>query len=593
LRHVHPGPAGPSQPRRDNSQEGPILTNPFRHDIRPSALRHVACAALACLALILPAPAQSAYMIPGGTIRPKDFTMVKKDGIYHLFFILHNNALSQDSTERSFGHAISNDLYHWTQQPPVFFVNPDGWDNAHIWAPSIIEYGGLYCMFYTGVTLQPGVFNGTQRTGLAVSSDLVTWNRVQDEPIFDANQTPWGWWQPQEPTPAFRDPFVMRSPIDPSYLLMYYTASYGPDTAATVVGVALSDGDFPSFHDLKPLLITWRNYTYNRLTESPHVFQHGNLYYLFISSDAGQSLSFYTSTNPTADPSGWIYRGRLRDMLGFDTSTWFASEYFREGTRDMFCFVNGDRIEVREMLWSASWQFSLIQPPLMHVLSMDWEHADVGSGEMAVDKLVAVNPLAGIPTLEAVRVGDDGLETPVPSDSLGLWPSPQLYSDTTYVGWIARRYPAVPDSDTVTVTRYRFRCTDLSAQTGILTVRAPRPPDPPLTGDPPPNEAPSDDDRREIRAGHGCLRALTRSPLGNGPAVVVELEASATVRVDLFDLSGRRVRNLAWRQLPAGPSVLPWDGRDDGGRSLPRGIYFARLSSPGRLATTRVLLAPR
>jgi flagellar hook assembly protein FlgD len=63
--------------------------------------------------------------------------------------------------------------------------------------------------------------------------------------------------------------------------------------------------------------------------------------------------------------------------------------------------------------------------------------------------------------------------------------------------------------------------------------------------------------------------------------------------VDLFDLSGRRVRNLADRVLPAGATVLPWDGRDDAGKAMPRGVYFARLTGSGLSATARILLAPR
>lgn len=542
--------------------------------------------------MLAPAPARAAYMIPGGSIRPKDFSLVKQDGYYHLFFIRNNTSMNADSTETDFGHAISTDLFHWTQLPIATAVDRGEWDNQHLWAPHVFRHDGLWWMFYTGVSDWPGEFEGTQRTGLAVSADLGSWTRLVD-PIFDGSRTSWAWWKPLSPVPAFRDPFVMPDPAAPGHWLMYQTASYAADTAATVVGVATSDGDLMQWNDLKPLLITWRVYSYNTLTESPHVFEHDGLWYLFVTTNAGQPLSFYTSNDPVGDPLQWTYRGRLRNMLGYDTSTWFASEYFRDGTREYFCFVNGDRIEVRQIQWSASWQFSLVQPPLLHVVRMDWASPEVRSGEQATLKTVIANPLAGQLDFETLVVDANGVETPVPPESLGFSRSPQVWADTSYVVWLAKRWPAVPDSDTTTVSRFRFRCADQTAWSGIVTVRGPRPPappEPPTPGLPdptPPDEPVSWLERRAV------LRALSDTPLGLGPAVSVDLAAPAEARVDLFDLSGRRVRNLAHRALPAGVTVLRWDGRDESGRSVPKGLYFARLTAPGIAASARVPLLPR
>jgi len=552
-----------------------------------------ALAALAGLGVAAPPAAHAAYMIPGGTVRPKDFSLVKQDGYYHLFFIRHNTALPAELTETDFGHAVSNDLFHWMQLPPVLPVRLDEWDNAHVWAPHVFERDGLWWMFYTGVTNWPGEFNHTQRMGVAVSSDLMTWNQL-DGPIYDSAQTGWGWWAPELPDPAFRDPFVMPDPAVPGGWLMYYTGSYGADTAATVVGVAASDGDFLQWRDVKPLLITWRNYTYNQLTESPHVLFHNGLWYLFLTSNSGQPLSFYTSTDPVGDPWQWTYRGRLRNMLGFDTSTWYASEYYREGTRDYFCFINGDRVEVRQIQWSPSWQFTLVQPPLLHVVNMDWVSPEVPSGEQATLKTVLANPLAGQLQFETLLVDSNGVETVVPAESLGFNRSPQVWTETSYVVWIARRWPPVPDADTTTVSRFRVRCADQSASSGVVTVRAPRPPAPQGAEDPPPEPDPDPlGEPNGWQPRPALLRTLTNPPLGQGPALAIELAAPAQARLDLFDLSGRRVRNLADRQLPAGVTVLRWDGRDDSGRAMPRGLYFARLTAPGLVASARVPLLPR
>ena len=62
-------------------------------------------------------------------------------------------------------------------------------------------------------------------------------------------------------------------------------------------------------------------------------------------------------------------------------------------------------------------------------------------------------------------------------------------------------------------------------------------------------------------------------------------------RVELFDLSGRRIRDLA---LPANRlgGTLEWNGRDDEQRVVPAGLYFARLTWGSIHTQARVVLLP-
>lgn len=55
-------------------------------------------------------------------------------------------------------------------------------------------------------------------------------------------------------------------------------------------------------------------------------------------------------------------------------------------------------------------------------------------------------------------------------------------------------------------------------------------------------------------------------------------------RADLvvYGADGRRVRALFRGESPAGPHAVTWDGRDDGGRRVPPGAYWARLDAAGR-----------
>ena len=49
------------------------------------------------------------------------------------------------------------------------------------------------------------------------------------------------------------------------------------------------------------------------------------------------------------------------------------------------------------------------------------------------------------------------------------------------------------------------------------------------------------------------------------------------VTVRVYDVSGRLVRTLADRNFDAGPQSLTWDGSDDGGRQVQRGVYFTQV----------------
>jgi hypothetical protein len=533
-------------------------------------------------------------MLPGSPIRPKDFTVVKSKGVFHCFYILNSASAFPDQTEKSFGHAISSDLYHWTQLPPVLTGETATWDSAHVWAPHIVQKDGAWWMFYTGVT-QDANYNGTQRTGVAVSTDLVNWVRGP-APVFDASQTSWAWSKPRSSQPAFRDPFVMPDPDHPGSWLMAYTASYAPDTDATVIGLARSDGDFQHWTDVGPILDTWRAYTFNQVLESPHFLEHGGLWYLFVTTGSTQPISIYTAPSPTAPLAQWTYRGRLRSMLGYDTSSWYASETFMDGDHIMYSFVNGDRIEFREMVFGSSSIFSLMQPLYFHVAELDWPVSEIQRGDTTSLTIRLANPLSGSATIEAALVDLNGVETPVAPESLGIVSFVQSATDTLRLPWVARIWPRVPDSDTTAVMRFVLRVPDRSAESRLLTVRGKVAQSPHGTNDPggDPTIEPPPTDPPERQAGSGpSLRPVTDLASVNATALAVGLPVAATARVDVYDVGGRRVRTLASGALPKGWTVLAWDGRDDTGGRLPRGVYFARLQLPGQAVTARLVLLDR
>jgi flagellar hook assembly protein FlgD len=65
------------------------------------------------------------------------------------------------------------------------------------------------------------------------------------------------------------------------------------------------------------------------------------------------------------------------------------------------------------------------------------------------------------------------------------------------------------------------------------------------------------------------------------------------VRLDIFDVAGRLVRQLVGGELPPGDHEAAWDGRDGRGARLASGIYLVRLEALDQIRSQRVALVDR
>lgn len=81
-------------------------------------------------------------------------------------------------------------------------------------------------------------------------------------------------------------------------------------------------------------------------------------------------------------------------------------------------------------------------------------------------------------------------------------------------------------------------------------------------------------------APRACFITPGSNPWRPGSAIRFGLAAPGAVRVTLYDTRGRVVRTLLAAGLPAGERQVSWDGRDDGGRAVPPGVYLVQLATP-------------
>jgi hypothetical protein len=86
--------------------------------------------------------------------------------------------------------------------------------------------------------------------------------------------------------------------------------------------------------------------------------------------------------------------------------------------------------------------------------------------------------------------------------------------------------------------------------------------------------------------------AVAPNPFNPRTTIRYALPEPGPVRLEVFDLAGRRVALLVDRVLPAGRHELSWDGRDDAGRSVATGTYLLRLAT-GRTVEGEKLMVVR
>lgn len=110
---------------------------------------------------------------------------------------------------------------------------------------------------------------------------------------------------------------------------------------------------------------------------------------------------------------------------------------------------------------------------------------------------------------------------------------------------------------------------------------------PPLPCD----EAPEPPVTPEQPAAFSFARGIP-NPVRNPITVDFDLPAGfqGLVEIDVYDVTGARVRQILRRYAPAGRYRAIWDLENDGGRRVAAGMYFLRLATPDYTGTRKLLV---
>ena len=80
------------------------------------------------------------------------------------------------------------------------------------------------------------------------------------------------------------------------------------------------------------------------------------------------------------------------------------------------------------------------------------------------------------------------------------------------------------------------------------------------------------------------------NPFNPETRIDFSLPTPGNAELTIFDVLGRAVRKTQFRDLPAGPHSVVWDGRNESGHPVASGIYFYRLSTAAGSLTRKMTL---
>ena len=87
------------------------------------------------------------------------------------------------------------------------------------------------------------------------------------------------------------------------------------------------------------------------------------------------------------------------------------------------------------------------------------------------------------------------------------------------------------------------------------------------------------------------LALRSTSPTRTGATLAYALPHTGRTALALYDAAGRRVRTLLVGMASAGRRTVEWDLRDDAGRAVGAGLYFAELAASGERRTLKLVVA--
>ena len=224
------------------------------------------------------------------------------DGAVHMYFLTKPDT---SAGGWDIGHAATRDLVTWEFLGLALARGaPGSWDDKSLATGSVLSRDGRYWMAFTGHKLDEPLF--VQRVGMAVSDDLVRWEKLPENPTSEADPAHYELVSTGQRTLThWRDPFL----LDTGEEVVQYVCARRTDgdiSSRGTVGVARST-DMRSWETLPPL----EHDPIAEEMEVPQVYAIDGRYYLVFCSHEQWLSPSYKSRFP-----GHAFRSTDYSMVG-------------------------------------------------------------------------------------------------------------------------------------------------------------------------------------------------------------------------------------------------------------------------------------
>ena len=203
-----------------------------------------------------------------------DSWLFEWDGIFHMFYIE-----IVGSNFDTIGHAVSEDLLHWTDSASIPFKGKSGeWNEGSTCTGMVVRHEDRFCMFI-------GANRGDRQViGIYFSEDLDNWTPCDDNPILE----PMGKYYltepaaPQFPRVDWRDPFIEYRQQDEHYHMLLFARKpeWSHDDTGAIVA-HLKSKDLITWDVMPPLDADVSSFYH---AEVPELFEINGRYYLLFST---------------------------------------------------------------------------------------------------------------------------------------------------------------------------------------------------------------------------------------------------------------------------------------------------------------------
>jgi hypothetical protein len=554
-----------------------------------------------------------------------DFCLVRHEGQYNVFYHTIPPLVQNPAAADTIWHAVSSDLRRWEILGPAVTSGPGWWDEAAIWAPDVVfdENTGRWAMLYTGVG--QGM---VQRACLAWSTDLATWEKSAANPVFEPDSVTY-YWSPSQNWSSFRDPFLYYDGQAWNMLSTAHLRLGGePDGRRAIVHRSVSN-DLENWQDAGAFFehdgAIGQTYDF----ESVQYLVRDGWHHLFFTEQDPTIEHHYTSHLMATDPSGWTMADRTIVDAGWAPE---IKPFTTRTDTDIFARLTKGQ-DPRDGSWFVTAKFDSIRfgpdgqaPEVIaaDLLGPDWptRSGETGAAAPTFGENPTWRGAAGIQVEGHGWFGSrENYSGPLsgtgqPGAMLGDVATGRLESrpfvltgDYFRLRIAGGNFPTScfvgleddatgenltrinPRGETVLTLKqwdvrgFRGRTVRMvlvdeeSGSEGWIAVDAIE-----EFGD----TSPVEDSGYRTSGGTPAIPvtglAAHPNPFNSGTVIRFDLDTDGGVRLEIYDLGGRRIWHSEEIQTTAGEMRVAWNGRDQDGRNLPSGTYFCRVFHEGTIS---------